>query len=301
MVPRLAKQGVFGEVITEDTVRTPSPEEIRLHYALWGMRGPRVVLLHSVGQDHRSWEAILPDLADRYRLLGPDLPGHGESDKPARWDYGVRSMAAAVLRLMDWLDWEDAVFVGNSLGAATALAAALEAPERVNGLVLLNAMAFPEDLPPIARLAQLPFAPILCRVAYPPVVALALRLARAQWGSVTPALVRRCSAYLRSPEGGRALVRAVRGLYGPDLAWMAARYGTIRCPALVVYGMRDPLLRLSSAERLARAIPGATLRRIPRCGHFPHEECPEVVGHLLARYLDRWTRSASISSLSARR
>src|SRR5690349_4791541 len=92
----------------------------RVHYIRRGETGPRVVLVHAIGFDHRSWELVLPRLADRCRIAAVDLPGHGQSDKPLGVDYGLRALGARVIAVLDELGWEDAVFVGNSLGGGTS-------------------------------------------------------------------------------------------------------------------------------------------------------------------------------------
>src|SRR5688500_11581314 len=106
----------------------------RLHYVQWGYSGPRVVLIHAIGFVHHTWEPVVPDLRDGFRLVGVDLPGHGESDKPAAVDYSLPAFGRRLIRFLDELGWEDAVLIGNSLGGGTALAAAVQAPERVRAL-----------------------------------------------------------------------------------------------------------------------------------------------------------------------
>lgn len=262
-------------------------EQARLHYDLRGTEGPRVLLLHAIGFDHRTWESILPYLEDRYRILAVDLPGHGASDKPGTVDYGPWSLAARVLRLLEELGWKEAALVGNSLGGGVSLALAEQAPDRVRALALLNSVAFRRGLPPVGLLASLPLVPVLSGYAPGVAVRLGLESCRSGWGSVT---ADRCAAsreYLRSAEGRLAFFRALRHLYGPDLDRMAERYPEIRCPALVLHGQKDPLIRSRHAEQLARTLPRAELLRLPRCGHFPQEECPQDVGPALRRFLDR--------------
>jgi len=265
----------------------PNLEHVRLHFSRYGSTGPKVVLVHAIGFDHRTWERILPTLEGRYEVVAVDLPGHGDSDKPGDVDYGPFALGARLIRLLDDLGWEEAAFVGNSLGGGASLAAALQAPERVRALALLNSVAFPQALPALGRLASVPFLPLLAGIAPHLAVRVGLESCRHRWGSVT---VDRCSAsrsYLRSVEGRGAFFRALRQLYGPDLARMAARYEEIHCPTLVLHGERDPLIRIPHAERLAQTIPNAEFARLVRCGHFPQEECPEQVASVMGEFLNR--------------
>ena len=114
-----------------------------------------------------------------------------------------------------------------------------------------------------------------------------LESVRHRWGSVTDERCRACETYLRSADGRHAFFRALRQLYGSDLERMAVDYSAIRCPTIVLHAQRDRLISNRHAERLAAAIPGAQLVRIPRCGHFPQEECPDAVAEPLLRFLGR--------------
>ena len=261
----------------------------RIHYHRWGVAGPRVLLIHAIGFDHHSWKPIIPYLEDRYQLVALDLPGHGESEKPAGVDYSLRSLSERVVGFLDELGWDDAILIGNSLGGGTSLAVAERAPERVNGLALCNSVAYRAALPILGRLALFPLVSMVSPWAPSFAVRVGLETVRASWGSVTG---ERCSAvgrYFRSREGRSAFFQTLRQLYGADLAEMEPHYRELRCPALVLHGEGDLLIRVRFAERLAREIPHAQFVRLPRCGHFPQEERPEETGRALRTFLDRVT------------
>ena len=230
----------------------------RIHYRRWGRTtGPRVLLIHAIGFDHHSWKPIIPYLEDRYQLVALDLPGHGESEKPAGADYSLRSLSARVAGFLDELGLDDAILVGNSLGGGTSLAIAERAPERVKGLALLNSVAYRAALPILGRLALFPLVSMVSPLAPSFAVRVGLETVRASWGSVTG---ERCSAvgrYFRSREGRSAFFQTLRQLYGADLAQMEPHYREIRCPTLVLHGEGDLLIRVRFAERLAREIPHA--------------------------------------------
>lgn len=261
--------------------------DVFVHHARRGKNGPKVLLVHAIGFDHTTWELLLPYLEDRYDLALIDLPGHGASDKPSDADYGPMSLGRRVLSVLDELGWERAALVGNSLGGGVSLAAAVQAPQRVAALTLINSVGLRPGLPPLGRLAAIPFLPVLSGIAPSLAVQVGLESCRARWGSVTPARCAASRSYLRNPEGRVAFFRALRHLYSADLEQMARHYREIRCPTLIIHGERDPLIRLRHAEQMADAIPGAELCRVPRCGHFPQEECPADVGVPLRRFLDR--------------
>lgn len=259
----------------------------RIHHRLCGGEGPRVLLLHPIGFDLHTWDDVLPYLEDACTVAAIDLPGHGESDRVSGADYGLRSLGQRLIGFLDELGWEDAVLVGNSIGGGTCLSAAAQAPARVAGLALFNTLGFRQGLPLLGRLGFVPGAPAIAGWAPAPFVRLGLDYARCGWGKVSADRTRRCATYMRDRDGRAAFFHMLRQIYGPDLEWVAGHYGEIRCPTLIAHGEADPLVRLWHAERLAQAIPPADLERIPRAGHFPQEERPEIVGPMLRRFLDR--------------
>lgn len=268
--------------------RPTSLLDTSIAYDRWGRRGPRLLLVHAIGMDRHSWESIAPQLAQDFQVAALDLPGHGESDKPAGVDYGIWALAARVHRFLDELEWPDALVVGNSLGGGVSLAMTLQQPDRVRGLALIDSVAFRSGLPLVGRLAFVPVLPLTTALAPRLAVRLGLETARRRWGSVTAGRCDSARCYLRSREGRGAFFRALRQLYGPDLDEMSEHYGEIHCPTLVLHGERDPLIRLEHAARLATAIPTARLETLPGVGHFPQEEAPEETLQHLRRFLTRF-------------
>lgn len=109
-----------------------------------GGSGPAVVLLHGHPRTHTTWYAVAPRLASRFTVVCPDLRGYGESDKPPTTDdhapYSKRAMAGDVVALMRRLGHERFAVVGHDRGAYVALRTALDHPERVSHLAVLDAV-----------------------------------------------------------------------------------------------------------------------------------------------------------------
>ena len=257
----------------------------RLHSTRWGERGPRVLLLHAIGLSHQSWEGIAPQLGQSAQVVAVDLPGHGESDKPADADYGLRSLGRRVIQFLDELGWDDCILVGNSLGGGTSLSVALQAPERVRGLALFSSVGFRWGLPLVGRLAFLPVAPAICRFAPPPVTQLGLSVARRPMTFASRDQSARVTQYMRDHRGSRAFFATLQQLYGGDLDEMAEQYGRLPQRVMVAHGRQDLLLPYRHSEALARALPVAQLVPIDRCGHFPQEEQPAEVLKLLRQFV----------------
>ncbi len=118
-----------------------------------------MLLIHDFLVSHLEFEGVLEPLAERFRVLAPDLPGFGESEKPspARYAYGIESFAEAMVDMIAGLELGRVSVVGHSLGGAAAITLAAEHPELVERLVLVNAMSYPFRLDFRSRLPFLPF------------------------------------------------------------------------------------------------------------------------------------------------
>lgn len=118
-----------------DTVEV---EGLRLCYTQAG-DGPPLLLIHGLGANRSDWDAHVPVLSRHFRVIAPDLPGYGDSDKPFRF-YSVPFFARLMWQLCDRLGLERLAIVGHSMGGATALQMALDAPQRVERLVISNSV-----------------------------------------------------------------------------------------------------------------------------------------------------------------
>src|SRR6478752_4298442 len=125
-----------------------------LAYTDFGTGRP-IVFVHGLMSSSRTWTAQLDRLADRHRVVAPDLFGHGESAKPAG-DYSLSAHAASLRDLFDALGIVDATLVGHSLGGGIALQMAYLFPDRVNALVLVSSGGLGRELNPLLRAATLP-------------------------------------------------------------------------------------------------------------------------------------------------
>lgn len=115
--------------------RVPGAVELAVWHA--GEGGETLVLLPGITQHHRTFTALARQLGDSYKLVGVDLRGRGDSDKPET-GYGLEAHAADTIRVLDHLGLEKATLVGHSMGAFVALQTALSNPERVRDLVLID-------------------------------------------------------------------------------------------------------------------------------------------------------------------
>lgn len=126
-------------------------------------RAPDLVFVHANGFNARTYRDLLTPLAERFRILAPDLRGHGQSRLPARTE-GRRNWhdhRDDLIALLDSLDGPPVVLAGHSMGGTSGLMAAAERPDRVKALVLLDAVVWPK---PMATMLRLPLLSQLARI-----------------------------------------------------------------------------------------------------------------------------------------
>jgi pimeloyl-ACP methyl ester carboxylesterase len=214
-----------------------------------------VILVHGLLLSQKMHRPLAEDLAAKgNRVITVDLLGHGESDRPRdMWRYSMYSFGEQLVALMDYLEIDQAVVMGTSLGANASLQVAATAPERLRGMIV--------EMPVLdnALLASaLAFTPILVALTFgEPLMKLVARTTRAiprrllpYYGNVILDLVR------QDPGPGGALLQ---GLFFGRIAPHRNERRTFKTPALVLGHRRDPVHPFSDAGMLAEELPDARL------------------------------------------
>jgi len=266
--------------------RTVTTRGVRLHVAEAG-NGPPLLLLHGWPQHWWSFRALIPRLAERYRVIAPDLRGWGWSDAPPG-DYAKATFAADVRALLDVEGLDRVRIVGHDWGGYAAFLLALEHPERVERIVALD-IAPPWRTPPHpGQLLFLPFASYQLALATP---GLGLRLMTS--GRLVPLMLRlgsaprfrfggdEVAAYtepLREPARAAASVACYRTFLGRELVAQVRRRNDLRVPALLLWGQTSLLRRIAGN-------PGIPTEVVPGAGHFLAEEAPDAVLRLAEPFL----------------
>ncbi len=258
--------------------------------------GPPVLLLHGQPGSSVSWAPLVPLLEDHHHLLVPDRPGYGTSRAPAQ---GMAANADAVAGLLEERSDGPATVVAHSWAGGAAVLLAASRPDLVSGLVLIGAACTVDSLDATDRL--------LGRRGVGDVLAVSGLVAM---GEVLPR-VRRLSRLVSADRRDRFLATlpdqgilgGERGALGrhrrsfmveqrallAELPTVEAALGEVRCPATVVTGQWDVVVRPSSGETLARALPRAELVALERSGHFAARDEPEAVAGVIAAMAARRT------------
>jgi 2-hydroxy-6-oxonona-2,4-dienedioate hydrolase len=265
----------------------------RVHYLTAG-DGPHLVLLHGLGDSARDWQWVMPPLARRFRVIAPDFPGFGESDRP-RAAYSPAFFTEFVAGFLDALHVPTAIVAGNSLGGLAALRFALADPGRVSALVLVGSAGLGREVNPGMKLLSLPGlgeSATACARTRP---GRALRL----WGRPRALFAhrRRVPAgwiadqdrLSRRPDFLRNTLEALRAVVGPSgqREVLRDRLAELAMPTLIVWGARDRVVPLAQARDAVGRLRRGHLAVIPDCGHVPQIERPELFLQALGSFLDR--------------
>jgi len=264
------------------------------------LNGPVVVLMHGTGAWSETWRATLDALATAgWRAIAVDLPPFGYSERPRNGRYAKADQGARILGLLETLDVRSAVLVGHSFGGGPTVEAALQAPGRVRGLVLVDAalgIAADGDAatePPalvrtalgvglvrtslVATFLTNPWftRQLLQGFIADPAVATDARVAVYQrplavWG--TTAAVATWLPELVAPPA-------------PSRSESPAAYRELAMPVIAIWGDRDTVTPLAQGEQLVALVPHGKLEVIAGVGHIPQIENPDELNARLVRAL----------------
>jgi non-heme chloroperoxidase len=260
---------------------TPLETGLRLHYAEQGdLTGEAIVFLHGYSDSWFSFSRVLPLLSPEYHAFALTQRGHGDSDKP-QCCYTPEDFAADIDAFMEAVGIEEATLVGASTGALFAQRVALSYPRRVSRLVLVGAQTPANEANEVVLGLQ--------------------EEVRALEDPVPPEFVRAFQeGTIHQPVPQEFLDTVVsESLKLPARVWRDYLEGAvlsidqdyvielreIDVPTLMLWGERDPLFPREEQERLAAAIPGATLKVYPETGHAVHWDRPEWVVRDLEEFM----------------
>ena len=230
---------------------------------------PPIVFVHGALMGRSVWRPQIDALADRFRCISVDLPGHGSQ---RHLGFELDDAVAGVVRAIDEAAGGRAVLVGLSLGGYVSMAVAGRHPERVRSLVVAGATREPTGA---NRVAFLLYAAMLRLAPEAVVRAVALAWFRRRYGPVLGAAI---TAGGHFAKGGSLAVRRIAGRPFRD---RLLAYGG---PILVINGTMDLAFRISAARFIA-GVPGVTNRVIPRAGHLSNVDRPEVFTGLVEEFV----------------
>jgi pimeloyl-ACP methyl ester carboxylesterase len=253
-------------------------------------RGTPLLMLHGLGGGKVSLFPLIAELAERHRVIVPDLPGHGESQKPMT-DYSPRYYARVVRHLLDEVGAERAAVVGNSMGGRIALELALRSPARVAALALLGpavpgfrwryVMGFTRVFPTELGAIPFPLRERWMRLALRRLFAHPETLGEEAMAAAAHEFIRT----YRSAPARMAFLASLRQIVTERPEPFFSSLRRIKQPALVLFGEKDHLVPPKLGVRLAQHLPNAEFMVLPDVGHVPQFEATRQTLDLLATFL----------------
>ncbi len=255
-----------------------------------------LLLVHGLGDEADTWQAVIPGLAHAHRVIAPDLPGFGRSPLPRRRLLSPQALAGLLLELLESAGAEDLVAVGSSLGATLVHLAATKRPSAFRGLLLVDGGFLPPSpLPPAIRTMLIPG---LGERRYRSLAAhpAAAYITLVPYYASLDGLPEQMRAFLRARVAERVTSRTQGAAYLSVLRrfvlWSALRRGAaarrarvLPVPALYLWGSEDRIVPPAAGREAAARHPGSRFQTIARAGHLPHQEQPDAFVEVLTGFL----------------
>jgi pimeloyl-ACP methyl ester carboxylesterase len=280
---------VADKIIHAERSRFISVDGIRVHYQEFGdAANPPMILIHGYTASAYVWKTAAPMLARQgFRVIAIDLVGFGYTEKPRWFEYSITAQTRMIERFMDRLGIGRANIVGSSYGGAVAATLALDYPERVEKLVLVDAV-INDDLQshPILKLASVPgIGEVITPFLADSKVFMRYRMngtfAKENRHMVTEERIEAIRRPLHAADGHHSLLATSRN-------WNAKRISTdahlINQPTLIIWGEDDTVIPVTDGHLLHDEILHSRLVVLKNCGHVPHEECTGVFCEIVSEF-----------------
>ena len=255
--------------------------------------GDVILLLHGMAGSSQTWRSVIGPLSRTYRVIAPDLLGHGASAKP-RSDYSLGAFAVSLRDLLDELGVARATVVGHSLGGGVAMQFVYQHPDYCERLILISSGGLRPDVGWTLRLLSAPGAELIMPIIAPPPVLSAGERVRT-WFDESSAFSRRAAPRSGAPTAPSAdastrhaflrTLRSVIDYRGQAVSALNRLQVRSDMPTMTIWGDRDTIIPVDHAYAAHEARPDVRLEVLPGVGHFPQVECPTEVVDLIEDFI----------------
>lgn len=253
-----------------------------IHYLKQG-NGKPLILVHGFAGSTYTWRKLTPLLADRYTVYALDLLGFGLSDKPPDGNYSLEAQGRLVIGFMEAQQIPHAVLAGHSSGGVAVAYAAVEAPSKIDALILVSPGFYAKGVPGYLRYLFFPLDRVLAKQFYRRSVrAGSLKRSFYDKALVTGELI---DAYLlptRTPHAVDALARMMTSASAGPFDGLADKIST---SSLLIFGDHDANNQPPNVERLQKELKKSRLATIKECGHYVQEEKPGELAQAIKDFL----------------
>jgi uncharacterized protein (TIGR00369 family) len=249
-------------------------------------QGPAVLLLHGIPSSSYLWRDVIDPLSARFDVLAPDLLGYGDSDKRLDADLSIAAQARYMVAFMETIGIHEAAVIGHDIGGGVAQLMAVDEPQRVARLILIDSAVDNNwPVPVIARLKEPVWDQIMVNIDMRKGLREGLETGMVTAGRVTDEVVDEWTRPFQDIGGRRAYLRAARALNNRDLVGRSKHIEEIETPTLILWGANDAFLESRWAEVLQRKFRNSTVEIIDPGGHFLPLDRPDAVVEAITRFL----------------
>jgi pimeloyl-ACP methyl ester carboxylesterase len=254
--------------------------------------GEVLLLIHGMARSSDTWRSVLPPLSKKFRVIAPDLLGHGASAKP-RSDYSLGAFAVLLRDFLDELGVSQATVVGHSLGGGVAMQFVYQHPDYAQRLVLIGSGGLGPDVGWILRLLSAPGAELVLPIIAPkPVLTVGNKLR--SWfrgaGIHSPRGAETWGAYssLADRQARESFLKTLRSVVdyrGQAVSALNRLHARADLPVMAIWGDRDNIIPVEHAYAIHNARTDTRLEVLPGVGHYPQVEAPNEVVELIEDFI----------------
>ena len=235
-----------------------------------------LIFIHGYGGSKCSWSLISKHIPKRYNPIYIELLGFGQSQPPNNFDYSIESQARYLNQLIKENTRGKITIVAHSYGATVLLVSMLKYQFEVNRVILVDALAYPQDIPFFIQAQTIPIiSPILSHILPPSFqVDTVLKTIYAQQSQIKQSIRNCYISEFKMPFHREALAKTAKQLVSFKADKYIKRYSQLKSKFYLIWGEKDPLININKAKLLKQDLSARKLIVVPNCGHAPHEECP---------------------------
>ena len=248
-----------------------------------GGSGDPALFIHGFGFSKFTWRHLCHSLQDSFTCYAIDLPGSGDSPAPLDFEYSLQNFSDVIADFIIRKNLNNLMLVGWSLGGGAVLLSLLRRPaeliSRIKSLCIIDGVAYPQKFTFFLGLLRLPmFSPALLGLVPAEAHASAvLRYCYFNPRLITQEQIEEYGKHLRKRHVRQSMINTAKSMDPQSLSKYIDRLKMIDVPSLLIWGQEDRAIPLQIGKRLAGDLKRSSLKIIERCGHMPHEECPDEV------------------------
>jgi len=261
----------------------------KLHYIDEG-QGQTILFIHGTPSWSFDFRNVIKELKSTYRCIAIDHIGFGLSDKPKEYDYSTLNHSKTLEKFINGLQLHDITLVVHDFGGPIALNVAIQHPDLIKNLVILNSWLWSSKNDPdfikLSKILKNPLLPFLYRyLNFSPRFILPKSFGDKKLSNKT--LKQYTSPFANKSQRNGALAFALSLLN--DQNWFEElwnkRLAISQIPTLIIWGMKDPVIKPHNLDKFLSEFPNSKVIKLVTCGHFPQEEEPALVTKSILDFL----------------